>query len=58
MAQVLLEGLSDVNGIVYATGVGVEFIEEGVISEWVWGLSKMVSRTEELLLEGHSVVKW
>ena len=35
MTQVLLEGLSDVNGIIYATSVGFEFSEEGMESEGV-----------------------
>lgn len=55
MAQVLLEGLSDVNGIVDATRVGVEFSEEGMASEEVW---RMASGREELLWEGVFVVKW
>ena len=43
MAQVLLEELSDVNGIVDAIRVGFEFSEEGMESEGVWDSSMMVS---------------
>ena len=57
MAQVLLDGLSDVNGIIDATRVGVEFSEEGMESEGVWGSRRMVSGREELLWEGIHVVK-
>ena len=43
MDQVLLEELSDVNGIVDAIRVGFEFTEEGMESEGVQGSSRMVS---------------
>ena len=47
IVDVLLEGTSDVN--VNATRVGIEFGEEGIESEGVWGSSGMVYEIEELL---------
>ena len=48
MAQVLLEGLSNMNGTVYAKKVGFEFSEEGMASEGMCGSSRKVSRREGL----------
>ena len=49
MAQVLLEGLSNINGIVDAIRVWFEFSEEGMASEGVQGSSRMVFGREGFL---------